>query len=813
LSNKKKPKKFYKKYTQHIFKLDDSKNKIFIGNKALNLKFLHKQGFKIPTSFVCSFEAFNLYKKGDPTIVTDLKEELEYYIDENKSYAIRSSANTEDQSNISFAGQFQTKLNLKGIDNIILNIVKVWNSLEDIKLETYSKKLGQNPDRIEMGIIIQEMVSAEFSGVVFTRNPLTGLNEIVIESVKGLGENLVQGGITPERWVYKWGDWIEIPTTSEIKTEIISDIAQEAIKIAKKYGEPLDLEWAYDGQDLYWLQLRQITTLKNNKLYSNKLSREFLPGIIKPLIWSVNIPVVNTAWKHIFRLLIGSAAKKIDINKLARPFYYRAYFNMKIMGNIFEMLGMPRDLLESLAGIESEGKDKPSFKPSGITLRYLPRMILFCLDLYTFSEYIQKFLKYHSKEYAIINSINIDDQDERSCLEVINKLFKLNIKASYIVIITQLLNSFYNKLLKNKLKKNSIEFEDLDFTAINKRLEFSDPRAHISKLHKEFKSLSENDKKKINRIKYETFLRRYADTKFTQEFQKFVSKFGYLRDSGNDFSQPSWSETPQIMLKMVLDYEEPKVKKNYEERIRLIKKYVFKSRFSKSIFKRAIRYLEYRQTVTNLYSFGYGLFRIFFLKIAELLVNKGLIIKNNDIFYMTYDEVRELIENSEKAEISRNKISKRKKEIKECRDFQLPDIIYDDFLPKPINTTNTIKELKGIPTSKGFYTGPVKIVKGIKDMDKIQDGDIIAIPYSDVSWTPLFTKAKAVISESGGILSHCSIVAREYNIPAIVSVNGATLLKDNTLIAVNAYNGKISLLKKTHKAKVDDEDLEITISI
>jgi pyruvate,water dikinase len=809
LSKKRKLKKFYKSHTQYIFNLKDTNIEIRIGNKALNLNFLQKNGFKIPKSFVCSFKAFNLYKKGDPMIFTHLKKEIQYYIDDNKSYAIRSSANIEDESNISFAGQFQTILNLRGIENIIVNIVKVWNSIEDIKLEVYSKKFAQNPEHIEMGILIQEMVSPEFSGVVFTRNPLTGLNEIVIESVKGLGENLVQLGITPERWVYKWGDWIEIPTGNENKIEVMKNIAQESIKIAKEYGEPVDLEWVYDGQNLYWLQLRQITTLKNNKLYSNKLSREFLPGIIKPLIWSVNIPVVNTSWKHIFKQLIGSSADKIDINSLARSFHYRAYFNMKIMGDIFELLGMPRDLLEILAGIESEGKDKPSFRPSGITLRYLPRIILFCLKLYAFSKYIGKFLKYHKREYAIVASINIDDQDEKGCLEVINKLFELNIEASYIVILTQLLNSFYNKLLKNKLNKNNIEFEDLDFTVINKRLELADPRSQISKLHKKFSNLKKSDKQKISKINYETFLRNYADNKFTKDYQKFVSKFGFLRDSGNDFSQPSWSETPQLMLKMVIDYEVPKVKKNYEERIRLIRKYLFKSSISKLMFKRAVQYLEYRQTVTNLYSYGYGLFRPFFLKIADLFVKKGLIIEKDDIFYMTYDEVRELIENNEKAKIFRNIIATRTKEIEESQNFQLPEIIYDDFLPKPISSKNVIKELKGIPTSKGFYEGPVKVVKGIKDMNKIQDGDIIAIPYSDVSWTPLFAKAKAVISESGGMLSHCSIVAREYNIPAIVSVNGATLLKDKTLVSVNAYNGKISILRDTYK----DEDVEVPLLI
>jgi pyruvate,water dikinase len=172
---------------------------------------------------------------------------------------------------------------------------------------------------------------------------------------------------------------------------------------------------------------------------------------------------------------------------------------------------------------------------------------------------------------------------------------------------------------------------------------------------------------------------------------------------------------------------------------------------------------------------------------------------------MSSDEVKELIENNEKSTEFTNKITRRKIEMVKYRDLQLPEIIYDDFLPAPIDKVHITNELEGVPTSKGYYVGPIKIVRGINDINKIHDGDIIAIPYSDVSWTPLFTKAKAVISESGGVLSHSSIVAREYNIPAIVSVNNATVLSDNTLIAVDAYRGKISILKHSY-----NEDKEPT---
>lgn len=793
---------YYRNNKQYVFSLKElktKKNLKKIGNKALNLYYIHKKGFQIPETYVCSFKAFNHYKNGDQNILSALNKEFHYYIEKHKLYSVRSSASIEDESDWSFAGQFETFLNREGIEDILESIVKVWNSYQDIKSKTYGIEFAKNHEDIKMGVIIQEMVIPEYSGVVFTRNPINGLNETIVESVKGLGENLVQFGLTPERWVNKWGEWIDKPDNTE-QIEVFNEIVSDSKELTKKYGAPLDLEWAFDGKTLYWLQLREITTLKNNKIYSNKLSRQMLPGMIKPLIWSVNIPVVCTSWKHIFEELIGSSAKNIDIYHLAHPFYYRVYFNMKIMGDIFELLGMPRDLLENLAGIDSEGKDKPSFKPTGRTLYYLPKILIFCLKMFNYSKTIEKFLKSHYKQYAEINNIKPEELDEDDVLAIIYKLFEINTKASYVVIITQLLNNFYNKFLKNKLNKKNIEFENLDFSVVNNRLNYLDPRFQISKLYQEFVKLPKFNKE----MNYEVFFKNYKKTKAFELFLKFVSEFGYLRDSGNDFSESSWSETPDLIFKMIRDYKEPKIKKADKEELSRIKKELFNSPFSSIIFNRATKYLEYRLSVTNLYTYGYGLFRKFFLRISEIFLDKQLIKERDDIFYLKFEEVKELAENNEIAFSLRNKILNRKTEMKKYANLRLPEIIFDDYLPEPINQDKINKELGGTPTSKGFYIGPVKIVKGINDMDKINDGDIIAIPYSDVSWTPLFSKAGAVISESGGILSHASIIAREYKIPAVVSVEGATLLKDNMLIAVDAFKGKISILNDDFN--LDNED-------
>ena len=110
-----------------------------------------------------------------------------------------------------------------------------------------------------------------------------------------------------------------------------------------------------------------------------------------------------------------------------------------------------------------------------------------------------------------------------------------------------------------------------------------------------------------------------------------------------------------------------------------------------------------------------------------------------------------------------------------------------------------VEKMKGTPTSRGVYTGPVRVVYGLQDFNKVNDGDVIVIPYSDVGWTPLFSKAGAIIAESGGILSHSSIIAREYNIPAVVSVANACNLEDGTIVIVDGYLGDIFI----HKSNSD----------
>jgi len=118
-----------------------------------------------------------------------------------------------------------------------------------------------------------------------------------------------------------------------------------------------------------------------------------------------------------------------------------------------------------------------------------------------------------------------------------------------------------------------------------------------------------------------------------------------------------------------------------------------------------------------------------------------------------------------------------------------PGQIYGDEAPELEDQPQG--KLSGVATSMGRYTGPARVARGIQDFNKVLQGDVLVIPYSDVGWSPLFARVGAVIAESGGLLSHSSIIAREYGIPAVVSVNGAMNLCDCTRVTVDGCSGEI----------------------
>jgi pyruvate,water dikinase len=261
-----------------------------VGAKAERLNWLAVRGYRVPA-------AWGLVGDGFPA-------GLDAVLIGGRRYAVRSSANLEDGAGFSFAGQFRTELDVEAGD-VPAAVDRVRASVDDDRVRRYLAGSGIDPATLAMAVIVQEMATPVVSGVVFSRNPLTGLSETIVEAVVGSGEALVSEGRTPSRWVYRWGDRIEAPAEPPLAAEIVEEIVATARRVERDFGAPVDLEWVWDGAGVSWVQLRGITGLDGVAIYSNRIAREVLPGIIKPLVWSVNVPLVNSAWIDLFTEAIG----------------------------------------------------------------------------------------------------------------------------------------------------------------------------------------------------------------------------------------------------------------------------------------------------------------------------------------------------------------------------------------------------------------------------------------------------------------------------------------------------------------------------
>ncbi len=276
---------------KYLVSLNTKKPPANIGNKALNLHRLWQKKYNIPKTYICTWDAYQDYQRLGESVLNTLTLDLERVIESDKSYAVRSSANIEDSTISSFAGQFTSLLNVRGVNQICHAVQSVWEAAQGEGVQVYLERSKNLTNGLLMAVIIQEMVTPVFSGVSFSRNPITGVEETIVEAVPGDGSQLVQSGITPLRWVSRWGAILEKPESDQLPPGVIEQIVQDTNRIAKLFRQDIDLEWVYDGKVLYWVQLRDITALAEEDIYSNRIAREMLPGAIKPLVWSVSVPI------------------------------------------------------------------------------------------------------------------------------------------------------------------------------------------------------------------------------------------------------------------------------------------------------------------------------------------------------------------------------------------------------------------------------------------------------------------------------------------------------------------------------------------
>ncbi|MGD8485064.1 MAG: PEP/pyruvate-binding domain-containing protein [Chloroflexota bacterium] len=726
------------------------------GGKAANLAWLLRHDYRVPAGLVVD----------DPDA-----EGLRAFVDPGRRYAVRSSASVEDSHEHSFAGQFATRLGLSGVDEVRAAIQDVIDSVHDERVQPYLRHAGVAARDIRMSVIVQEMVEAKASGVAFSRNPLTGLADIVIEAVAGTGQDLVAGRVSPERWVSHWGEWTSRPEASNLPSSVMEELAGLLEELAQARGEAVDVEWAWDGRALFLLQVRPMT-VTDVPVYSNRLAREFLPGIVPPLVWSVNVPIVNRAWLELFESVVGP----LDLapEDLARQFAYRAYFNMGAIGDIFETMSMPRDLLEVLAGIEG-GDDRPTFRPRVGVVRHLPRMTRMAWRVARYHHELDRLIPEVEREIELLERRDPDDMSDRGLLGELDQLDAIVGRVAFANILAPLLFSVYASLLRRRLERRGIDAHGLDLGAGDPRLEAYDPKPRLAQLAYETARLDEARRARV----------LAGEVELLPGGGEFMARFGHVSDSGNDFSHVPWREDPR-QLAPLLDHDGSAVTNGNGEAAGTLPADL--PRTVRIVARRTARYRYERERVSYTYTRSYGRFRPLVLEIARRLVERGLLETEDDVFYLTRAEMEAGLL-GEAADI-RELAKRRRAEAERWADVDMPEVIFGDEF-EPVPPADPERQLSGVPSSRGVARATARVISGVGEAGRVQPGEIVVIPYSDVGWTPVLARAGGIVAESGGLLSHSSIVAREFGIPCAVSVAGAMRIPDGSVVRVDGFTGDV----------------------
>jgi phosphohistidine swiveling domain-containing protein len=760
-----------------------------IGSKAMNLWHLRRQGFRVPETRVLTWEACRRYRTNPKETLEKIRTELQQVLDPGIAYAVRSSADIEDSPDHSFAGQFTSVLDVRGVDQVIRAVQEVWSETQTERVRSYTRKALQGPVDIRMAVIIQKMVFPLVSGVAFSINPITSLDEITVEAVQGRGELLVQEGITPLRWVMKWGKWIEQPETTQVPQELIQQVVHQTRKISTTFKREVDLEWVFDGKDIYWVQMRDITAVAKADIYSNKIAKEMTPGMLKPLNWSVVVPIKSGVVLDLLTQVIGK--NDLTADGLLKAFHYRTYHNLGAFGRIFDSLGMPRESLEIMMGVAPEGAGKPKFKPSPRFVWLLPRILWFLWDKWTFAKRAgPDFLELESELKKIPLSPPAGE-NERRLIKTIDEIAGLNRTAAYHSMVTILLMQAYNAIFRSQLKKRHLDPDDFNLTEGLDELKSYDPNEQLAALHRRYLTLNGSVHEAIRYGDYQAFQAIPGIDDFRREVEWFLAQFGHMSDRTTAIDSTPWRETPGLILNLIADFQMPPGTGAPKLGARDLPRRGIEGRLLDLFYQRARRFRLLREMYSSLHTYSIVLFRAYYMAIGDRLVERGLLSSNEDIHFLYDEEIRAYIAGTTDGMSFKDQVTQRRHEMERCKDMVLPQVIFGNESP-PVILQST-RKLSGTPTSRGYYTGKTKVVQGIGDFKKLAPGDVLVIPHSDVGWLPLFAKAGAVIAESGGMLSHSSIVAREYGIPAVVSVSGALQLGDDLTVSIDGYKGEIHI--------------------
>lgn len=735
--------------------------------------------------------------------------------------AVRSSMVGEDAAAASFAGQLESVLDVEGEDALIAAVRTVMASAFGDRLWAYFGRNGPGrPDAPRpapaLAVVVQSMVPAVVSGVAFSVDPVTCRPGVVVEAVAGLGEALVQGRVRPDRYrLDPRGEIEEIvaaapgrPLLDEGRVKALGDLVHA---VAARADAPQDVEWAFDGEAFRVLQARPISSIAGKPVYSRRMVSDMAPGVVKPLVWSAKYaPVVTNVFARVFEEIVGRDG--FDYATLSARLHSRVYMNVTAFGRVLTRMGLPPNFFYVLARGDRASHRRVRLRPRMVPA--LVRHVRFVRRESSIGRRVGPFIESQRRELDALRALDWDGLSPSDLLARFERLKTLHARSQWYVILVSV-----NMLIRNRVLGRMIV----------RRWPGTDPRDAIKGYGRrsslapfeELKALAEGlgrfDRVLVERIAGPdeldpAALLSAADPAAGRDaaarFDAFMARFGFLSANGSDFSEAPWIETPRQVWRTVARlalHADPGAAADRAEARREEVLALVRAGFgpvSRRLFDRlhasTVRYMDCRERVSLVMTEDSYLMRRCLLALGARLVERGTVAAPDDVFYFFEDELARLVADPAAAATAaaRALVDARRAELARDAALDPPDTLCGDELPvQAAPSAEGLEFLSGIGASAGVVRGRARVVLDpAAAVDRYGPGDILVVPFTDVGWAPLFAGVGGIVAETGGQLSHTSIIAREYGIPAVVSVRHATrLVRDGEPVTLDGTAGRLYL--------------------
>jgi pyruvate,water dikinase len=740
--------------------------------------------------------------------------------------AVRSSATAEDLPELSFAGQQETYLNMHGEAMVLDAVKRCWASLWTARAIGYRASHHIAQEKVSLAVVVQELVPADAAGILFTANPLTGArDQVMINAAWGLGEAIVGGQVTPDTVVVDKASWaitqqeisekkvMTVRTESGTREEAVpadrstqavlsptqaAELAHIGVQIEDLYSQPMDIEWVLHDGHVSVVQARPITALPTASAgtkvtraagwklpnpkghYMRASALELLPDPLTPLFATLGLP----AWDRATLAFMRSVGLR----------------------------GFPHELFITVNGY---GYYNLTLTPSQTAkmLLSLPRPFAAFPRLLRTTE--SRWQKQRARYTVAVNYWQKRDLVTTAALDLLGgaraitdeaALYYLSIQSGILpaaYMSESLFALVYNRVLKRRNDPPALTFVlGFDSTPILAEKSLYDLAQWVRGQPEMAAALANMSREQFTLAYREQATQAQASgawPEFWRRLAEHLTRFGHaIYDL--DFAKALLTDDPaQILetLKFFLSGEAPNphirqaeafAAREHATQAMLNQLRGLRLKLFRSLVEPAQRFAPLREDALADAGLGWPVLRRMLREIGKRLVTGKAMNTPDDVFWLTLDELQEAataLDAGQQLTDYQTLITERRATWDSERSLTPPvalplkggarflGIDWSAWMPARTRQPSG-HVLKGIAASPGRVTGPARVIHGPEEFEHMRPGEILVARITTPAWTPLFALASGVVTDVGGPLSHSSIVAREYHIPAVLGTGVAT---------------------------------------